>query len=150
MGNLGKKEKAMMTHLEAIIHRYVFTQQHPGMDVCRKAEVKMVEILGAHGPMIMTAIAEQARLSLSTVTGVIDGLVAKKIVKRDRSEEDRRIVQVQLTVEGQKIYEQALEVRLQMVRGMLGALNRDEQEQFVSLFRKIGEKIDKEKKTALG
>jgi DNA-binding MarR family transcriptional regulator len=149
MGNLGRKEKAMMTHLESIIHRYVFTQQHPGMDVCRKAEVKMVEILGAHGSMIMTELAEAARLSLSTVTGVMDGLVEKKIVKRDRSEEDRRIVKVQLTSEGEKIYEQALEVRLRMVRGMLGALDREEQEQFVNLFKKIGEKIDKEKKTTV-
>ena len=139
-----------MTNLEAIIHRYVFTQQHPGMDVCRKAEVKMVEILGARGPMIMTELSEAAMLSLSTVTGVIDGLVEKKIVKRERSEEDRRIVKVELTSEGEKIYEQALEVRLRMVRGMLGALNREEQEQFVNLFKKIGERIDKEKKVTVG
>ena len=150
MGKLGKKEEAMMTNLEAIIHRYVFTQQHPGMDVCRKAEVKMVEILGARGPMIMTELSEAAMLSLSTVTGVIDGLVEKKIVKRERSEEDRRIVKVELTSEGEKIYEQALEVRLRMVRGMLGALNREEQEQFVNLFKKIGERIDKEKKVTVG
>src|SRR5262245_36542519 len=101
MGKLGKKEEAMMTNLEAIIHRYVFTQQHPGMDVCRKAEVKMVEILGARGAMIMTELADHSMLSLSTVTGVIDGLVEKKIVNREHSEEDRRIVQVQLTSEGE-------------------------------------------------
>jgi DNA-binding MarR family transcriptional regulator len=150
MGNLGRKEKAMMTHLEAIIHRYVFTQQHPGMDVCRKPEVKIVEILGARGSMIMTELAEASMLSLSTVTGLIDGLVEKEIVKRERSEKDRRIVKVELTSEGEKIYEQALEVRLHMVRGMLGALNREEQEQIVNLFKKIGAKIDKEKKVTLG
>jgi len=76
--------------------------------------------------------------------------VEKKIVKRERSEEDRRIVKVELTSEGEKIYEQALEVRLRMVRGMLGALNREEQEQFVNLFKKIGERIDKEKKVTVG
>jgi DNA-binding MarR family transcriptional regulator len=150
MGKLGKKEEAMMANLEAIIHRYVFTQQHPGMDVCRKAEVKMVEILGARGPMMMSELADAAVLSVSTVTGVIDGLVEKKIVQRERSEEDRRIVKVQLTSEGEKIFEQALEVRLRMVRGMLGALNREEQEQFVNLFKKIGERIDKEKKVTVG
>lgn len=149
MRALGKKEKEMMVHLESIIHRFVFTQQHPGMDVCRKAEVKMVEILGSNGAMIMTEIADEARLSLSTVTGVIDGLVEKKLVKRQRSEKDRRIVQVELTSEGQKIYELALEVRLRMVRGMLGALNRNEQEQFVNLFRKIGERIEREKKASI-
>ena len=149
MGGLGRKEKEMMDHLESIIHRYVFTQKHPGMDVCRKAEVKLVEILGSQGAMIMTEVADQAMLSLSTATGVIDGLVVKKLVKRERSEKDRRIVRVELTTEGQKIYEQALEVRLRMVRGMLGALNKEEQEQFVNLFRKIGERIHREKKASV-
>src|SRR5688572_10671082 len=146
MGAVGKKEKEMMDHLESVIHRYVFTQQHPGMDVCRKAEVKMVEILGSKGAMIMTELADRSALSLSTTTGFIDGLVEKGLVKRERSEKDRRIVQVELTSEGRSIYEQALEVRLRMVRGMLGALNKEEQEQFVKLFRKIDERIHNEKK----
>ena len=149
MGALGKKEKEMMTHLESIIHRYVFTQQHPGMDICKKGEVKMVEILGAHGKMIMTEVADMASFSLSTATGVIDGLVAKGLVKRERCEEDRRVVRVELSPEGRKIYDQALEVRLRMVRGMLGALDKEEQEQFVNLFRKIGERIDQEKKVTV-
>jgi DNA-binding MarR family transcriptional regulator len=149
MGTLGKKEKEMMDHLEAVIHQFVFTQQHPGMDVCKKAEVKMVEILGSRGPMIMSEIADRATLSLSTATGVIDSLVEKRLVKRERSDEDRRIVRVELSDEGRKIYEQALEVRLKMVRGMLGALDKEEQEQFVNLFRKIGERIQ-QKKTTVG
>ncbi len=99
--------------------------------------------------MIMREIADEATLSLSTATGVIDGLVAKGLVKRERSDADRRIVRVELTSEGLKIYEQALEVRSRMVRGMLGALNKEEQEQFVSLFRKIVERIDREKKSTV-
>jgi MarR family transcriptional regulator, organic hydroperoxide resistance regulator len=146
---LGKKEKEMMNHLESVIHRYVFTPRHPGMDVCRKAEVRMVELLGSRGPMIMSEIADRATLSVSTATGVIDGLVEKGLVLRHRSERDRRIVRVELTDEGQKIYDQALEVRLKMVRGMLGALNKEEQDQFVNLFRKIGERIDREKRSRM-
>ena len=149
MGALDKKEKEMMDHLESVVHRYVFTPQHPGMDVCRKPEITMIEILGRRGSMIMTELADHARLSLSTATGLIDGLVGKGLVKRERSEQDRRIVRVELTPDGHKSYEQALEVRLRMVRGMLGALNKEEQEVLVSLFRKIVDAIEKEKNVSV-
>jgi DNA-binding MarR family transcriptional regulator len=146
---IGKKEKEMMDHLESIVHRYVFTKQHPGMDICRKPEITLIETLGRYGSMIMSELADHARLSLSTATGLIDALVAKGLVKRERSEEDRRIVRVQLTAMGRENYEQALEVRLGMVRGMLGALNKEEQELLVSLFRKIADRIQRERKATV-
>jgi DNA-binding MarR family transcriptional regulator len=137
MGPLEKTEKEMMDYLEEVIHRFVVVEHHPGLDICRKAEMTMIEILGKRGAMIMTELSDSARLCVSTATGLIDGLVSKGLVKRSRSEEDRRIVQVELTAEGQKIYECALDARLRMVRGMLGALDTDEQETFVMLFKKI-------------
>jgi DNA-binding MarR family transcriptional regulator len=146
---VGKKEKEMMDHLESIVHRYVFTKQHPGMDICRKPEITLIETLGRYGSMIMSELADHARLSLSTATGLIDALVSKGLVKRERSEEDRRIVRVQLTATGRENYEQALEVRLGMVRGMLGALNKEEQELLVSLFRKIADRIQRERKATV-
>ena len=149
MSPIGKKEKEMMDHLESIVHRYVFTRQHPGMDLCRKPEISMIETLGRYGPMIMSELADNARLSLSTATGLIDALVSKGLVKRERSEEDRRIVRVELTETGRVSYEQALEVRLGMVRGMLGALNREEQELLVGLFRKIADRIQRERKATV-
>src|SRR5262245_34952557 len=119
MRTLERNEKEMMGYLDEVIHRYIFVQHHPGMDLCKKQEMTMIEILGRRGAITMTELSDFARLCLSTATGVIDSLVSKSLVKRSRSEEDRRIVQVELTEEGQKIYEQALNVRLGMVRGML-------------------------------
>src|SRR5262245_27855231 len=137
MGPLGKKEKEMMDYLEQVIHRFVFMEHHKGLDVCRKAEMTMIEILGKRGPMTMTELSDAAQLCVSTATGLIDGLVSKSLVKRSRSEEDRRIVQVELTEEGEKIYQCVLDARLRMVRGMLGALDQEEQDTFVKLFKKI-------------
>ena len=142
MGPLETKERDMMDYLEAVIHRFAFAQHNPGLDICRKAEMTMIEVLGKRGPMIMTELSDSAKLCVSTVTGLIDGLVSKSLVKRSRSDEDRRIVQVELTDEGLTIYKQTLNARLEMVRGMLGALDRNEQEMFVTLFRKIVRSID--------
>ena len=146
MGTLESKEKELLEHLEAIVHRFVFTQGQQSVDVCRKGELRIVEILGKSGPMMMTEIAERAMLSVSTVTSIMDSLVSKAIVQRERSEEDRRVVRVELTREGKKVFQQVVDTHMRMVRGMLTSLNRTEQDTLISLFRKIAEKIESEKK----
>ena len=93
----------------------------------------------------MTEVAERAGLSVSTITFVMDNLVEKKLVKRERSEKDRRVVWVELMPEGRQIYDQVTEVHLGMVRGMLNSLNREEQDMLISLFRKIALRIEREK-----
>lgn len=146
MGTLESKEKELLQHLESIVYRYVFSQGQQPVDVCRKGELKIVEILGKTGPMMMTEIADRAMLSVSTVTSIMDSLVSKGLVERERSEEDRRVVRVEVTAEGQKVYQQVLDSHLRMVRGMLSSLNKNEQDTLINLFRKISEKIESEKK----
>jgi len=75
----------------------------------------------------------------------MDNLVEKKLVKRERSEKDRRVVWVELMPEGRQIYEQVTEVHLSMVRGMLNSLNKEEQDMLIGLFRKIALRIEREK-----
>lgn len=145
MGLIGKREKELMDYLESVVHHYVLTQDRPETD-CRKPEIRIIEILGKSGPMKMTEVAEQAMLSLSTVTGLMDSLVEKSLVERTRSEEDRRVVRVALTPEGQEIFEESLAIRLRMVRGMLGSLNSKEQETLVGLFFKMVQKIERERR----
>jgi MarR family 2-MHQ and catechol resistance regulon transcriptional repressor len=143
------KEKELLNHLESIVHRYVFTQGQQSVDVCRKGELKIVEILGKNGPLMMTEIADRAMLSVSTLTSIMDSLVSKAVVQRERCEEDRRVVRVELTAEGRKVFQQVLDAHLRMVRGMLSSLNQEEQDTLISLFRKIAERIESEKKTVI-
>jgi DNA-binding MarR family transcriptional regulator len=135
-----------MDHLDLIYRRYASTKECRNLDVCRKPELKILAILGKNGPSIMTDLAERAELSVSTVTSIMDGLVEKSLVRRGRSEEDRRIVRVDLTRQGRKIYGEILEFQVGIVRLMLNALNKQEQELFVGLFRKIVRTIENKKK----
>lgn len=145
MATIAKREQELMDHLEAVIRRYALTKESQNLDVCRKPELKIIEILGKGGSLIMTDVAERALLSVSTVTSIMDSLVEKNLVRRERSEQDRRVVWVELTREGRKVYQELLEFHLRIVRGMLNALNRDEQDTLIGLFRKIVDRIEKEK-----
>ena len=53
----------------------------------------------------MTHLAESLGVPLSTATHTVDRLVAKGLVERNRSEEDRRVVEVQMSEYGRKLQE---------------------------------------------
>ncbi|MBI2787744.1 MAG: MarR family transcriptional regulator [Elusimicrobia bacterium] len=108
-------------------------------------EVRVLRAVGRQECCPMSGLADMICLSLSSATGLIDRLVSKKLVKRDRSSEDRRVVQVELTEQGRELNEEAMAGPVEFARGMLKGLNADEQDALVSLFGKISELIKKEK-----
>ena len=108
-------------------------------------EFHVMMTVGHMGHCIMSDIAGRMQLSLSSITGIVDKLEAKKIVRRDRSAQDRRIVQVVLTDEGLKVHKTAMEGHLEFVRNLLKTLNPHEQDVFLALFRKIAEVIKAKK-----
>lgn len=145
MVKLEPQEQELMDYLDAIVQRIVLDLELP-VGTCNKREVRLIEIVGKKGQMMMTEIAEQAMLSLSTVTGLVDNLVAKSLVHRERSEQDRRVVRIELTDEGQKMYQQSLEFRSNLVHSMLSSLEKSEQDVLIGLFQKISERVQMQKK----
>lgn len=53
-----------------------------------------------YGPVTATAIGRAVHLSASTVVGILDRLEEKGLIQRQRSQEDRRLVQVRATPAG--------------------------------------------------
>jgi len=104
-------------------------------------EIQVLLALGLRGPLIMGDVADAIQLSLSGATGIVDKLALKKVVRRDRSQEDRRVVHVELTAEGRRLYKLARDGHIALARRMLGALGAAEQDELIDLFRKISDAI---------
>jgi DNA-binding MarR family transcriptional regulator len=113
-----------------------------------KQELNIISIVGRSGNVIMREIAEHVRLAVSSVTPTVDKLVEKKLVHRERSEEDRRIVTVALTEKGQKIYQMEIESYIRLSASILEALSDQEQEQFIEYFRKVAKSLGNDETTA--
>jgi DNA-binding MarR family transcriptional regulator len=60
-----------------------------------------------HGPVTATAIGRAVHLSASTVVGILDRLEEKDLIARQRSQEDRRLVQVRATPAGAELANRA-------------------------------------------
>jgi len=59
-------------------------------------------------PLAMQPLADRLHLAVSTVTRVVDKLVNKGLLIRSADEEDRRVVLLTLTEEGQKTVDQLI------------------------------------------
>ncbi len=55
------------------------------------------------GRLTMNQLSDRLSLARSTMTRVVDTLVRKGILERVRDDEDRRVVEVQLTAEGEDL-----------------------------------------------
>lgn len=100
-------------------------------------ELRVVEHLGEHGPRMMRELSVHLTVAVNSVTSIVDGLERKSLVRRQRSEEDRRIVHVELTDAGRVVCQDLDNMHRRLFRSMLGALTVDEQEIFLVLLRKI-------------
>ena len=104
-------------------------------------EIRALSAVGRERGCFMTRIADAICLSLSSATGLIDRLVDKKLVRRDRSAQDRRVVHVELTDEGRQIHAAAMESRLELAHRLLADLDADEQKSLVELIGKVSAKL---------
>ena len=102
------------------------------------AQLKVLLIIASRQPCTMGQVAKKVpSLSLSSITVIVDKLVKIGFVTRIRCEEDRRVVRVQLTSEGQELYE-AYRVNMQKTSvRLMEQLDEDEQEALLRAYRKI-------------
>lgn len=100
-------------------------------------EMKVINFIGESGSCIMREISDYFHVALSTTTNVIDKLEEKDYVRRERVEEDRRIVKVILTKKGREIFRLYVQDFLSLSRNMLLALSESEQDIYLSLVEKI-------------
>ncbi|WP_243414717.1 MarR family winged helix-turn-helix transcriptional regulator [Sporosalibacterium faouarense] len=70
-----------------------------------KSELFAMLIVDRYGEVIMSKISNEINISMSTASGIVDRLVKKKYLKRERSDLDRRIVLIKLTKKGQNTIE---------------------------------------------
>lgn len=100
-------------------------------------ELKIIDYIGQRETCIMRQVSEFSQVAVSTMTGLIDKLEEKGLVKRERNDEDRRIVRVLLTGKGQKMYDTNFQNYLQLSRSMLESLDTDEQNMYLEITKKI-------------
>ncbi len=89
-------------------------------------DIHVIEAVGPGRGNNMSAIAKKLNITVGSLTTAIDGLVKKAYAIRNRSEEDRRVVYVQLTDKGIKAFHHHADYHRQMTEAILKKLSPDE------------------------
>ncbi|MGW4242805.1 MarR family winged helix-turn-helix transcriptional regulator [Nocardia sp. NPDC004722] len=87
------------------------------------------------GPVAMRALAEIMVCDASNVTGIIDRLEKRGLVRREPSASDRRVTNLVITAEGEQITD-AIRARMHTTHEGLGRLTDEDQAQLATLLKR--------------
>lgn len=101
------------------------------------SQYNILRILRGEGkPLPCLEIAQRTITVVPGITGLIDRLEEAKLVKRQRSEEDRRVVNVSITTEGKEVLDKLDEPLRQLHKRLLAHFSQQELNSLVQLLEK--------------
>lgn len=89
-------------------------------------DMHIIEAVGLSGENTMSMVAKKMGITAGSLTTAVNGLVNKKYVTRQRSEQDRRVIFLRLTEKGVRAYEHHQEHHRRMTDAVIGTLKEDE------------------------
>ncbi|MCJ7615655.1 MAG: MarR family transcriptional regulator [Desulfobacterales bacterium] len=95
-----------------------------------------------NGPLPPSQIAKYIMVKSSTVTGIVDRLEQKGLVKRFRDSPDRRIITIELTDSGKNLAKNAPPPIQQKIIDGLKKLSKDELDQIIFSLTKLTDMLD--------
>lgn len=107
-----------------------------------KREFGLIVLLGKHKSLIMKEVADFMGVPMSTATGIVDKLVSKNYLMRFYSEEDRRIVRIGLSKNGEGLYCMLEKMMHYFGKHILEGFSSEEREQFIFLLNKATHNLD--------
>jgi|SRR5581483_10652059 len=136
---LEKQSGELLGYLDGLFRRLVVARQPADdpMRECTRDEIRLMILLRSRGSAMMSDIAAELGVPLSTATHAIDRMVTKGLVMRVRSEKDRRIVQVELSDLGRGFQAELRSRHQAMARSWLAPLSPAERDTFLKLMGKI-------------
>lgn len=91
-------------------------------------EIHTIEAVGLYSTKTMSEIAAELEITMGTLTTAVDKLIKKDYMERNRSNTDRRIVNVSLTNRGKLAYRIYEKFHLDMVKAIMSDFSAQEEE----------------------
>ncbi|MFA9463111.1 MAG: MarR family winged helix-turn-helix transcriptional regulator [Velocimicrobium sp.] len=106
-------------------------------------EISVIHIVSENPDIILKSICEILDLPKSTLTNTINRLEEKKYLFRTITKKDLRSYGLSLTEKGIQAQREHIEYEHQMVRKILDTLDAEERTEFLTLMKKITNKLTK-------
>lgn len=136
-----QRQQALMTELENTLW-HVFRTLKKEIDQLFRDELTNSEFfflqhLSQNSPQTVSTFSQKYNVSASHITHLVDRLEKQDLVNRQRSAEDKRIVYITITRQGQHIVKQMLAKKRAYLQQKFERLTTEEIETLVQLFQKV-------------
>jgi len=104
-------------------------------------ELALLRTLAEEGPMITKALGGRFAVPVSTMTGLVDRMEKKGLVRRVRGRRDRRAIELEATPAGALALKEHARGLEAVARGILEALPERDQEALIAILRRVWTRI---------
>ncbi len=94
-------------------------------------------LLVDNGPMLMRKMSDEMLVTPANVTGIMDRLEEKSLVRRTPGKGDRRATIIEITFEGKALYERVAIKKAEMLQKALTTFTKDELTTLYSLLERF-------------
>jgi DNA-binding MarR family transcriptional regulator len=103
-------------------------------------------LLVENGPVLMRKMSDEMLVTPANVTGIMDRLEEKSLVRRTAGKEDRRATIIEITSEGKALYERVAIKKADMLQKALATFSKDE----LMTLNNLLEKFQREMSRSIG
>ena len=121
-----------MPHAETFSGIKVTLQQYLALDK-----------LAQKGKCMMSDLSQGLDIALSTMTELADRLVKKDLIKKVRDVKDRRVVWVNFTEKGARIFQEIKEKKAENISAILKRLSQAERKALVGILQTVTQSADR-------
>lgn len=105
-------------------------------------EFRCVRILSEKGQLTVNQMAQEMSLTSSRITRIIDGLVAKKLVNRVSSKNDRRVFNLSLSSKGEKLAQVCIKEHVQIHEEIIKNIPEEHHQSMIEMLKKLNEAVE--------
>jgi MarR family transcriptional regulator, organic hydroperoxide resistance regulator len=144
------RQKSQKSAIDRIVETAIYLQTESrrlAKEQCAKhgitaTQLNVLKMLQNVGDLSLSELSKQMAATNSTVTGIVDRMVAAKLVAREQSAEDRRVWRIRLTPEGKAIAKKVDVAPWDILKSAVMALPPAELGQLVETLVKIVDHIE--------
>src|SRR6185295_16546223 len=125
----------MMKAMQAITRYALANLEETGLGL---SDFAVLEALLHKGPLPVNVIGPKVNLTPGSISVAVDRLVAKGLVSRDESSEDRRVRIVALTARGKGVITTIFKEHVAAIEKVFGGVSRDELRQLEQQQKRVG------------
>lgn len=131
--------------VEALVYLYTESRRIT-KDAARRygltgPQLTVLKLLDGLGDLSLSALSDRIRRNNSTVTGIVDRMVAAGLVVRERSDSDRRVVHIRLTAEGRRLARETPVRPMAVFQEAIAALPRTDRDALLRALGKLTESV---------